>query len=106
MNIRHIVEQQITQQTREGAVVSNSAQFALLMSLFNQPGPAIYTAEDTLNQHTYHALNRPIGFSSRIDSNPVANIALLKALGDEPLIDDYSSPYDPVKSVNRLLAKA
>lgn len=106
MNIRNIVESEITQHSHEGAVVSNSAQFALLMSLFSQPGPAIYEGEDTLNQHMYHPLSRPIGFSGTITSNPQANIALLKALGEEPLVEDYSTPYDPVKSVNRLLAKA
>jgi len=103
MNIRNIVERQITRHSKEGATVSNSAQFALLMSLFSQPGPSLYSAEDKLNQHVYHALNRPISFSSTISTNPIANIALLKALVDEPLIDDISMPYDAVKSVNRLL---
>ncbi|TBR43473.1 hypothetical protein CBF23_004645 [Marinomonas agarivorans] len=105
MNIRNIVERQITQQTHEGTVVSNTAQFALLMSLFSQPGPALYDTDDMLNQHTYHPIARPIGFANKIDSNPTANIALLKALGAEPLVEDISTPYDAVNSVNRLLAK-
>lgn len=105
MNIRNIVEREITQQTYEGAAVSGTAQFALLMSLFSQPGPALYENDDTLNQHMYHPITRPIAFSHKIDGNPIANIALLKALGGEPLIEEISTPYDPVKNVNRLLAK-
>ena len=52
MNIINIVESQITQRTHAGSSVSNNAQFALLMSLFTQPGPAIYNDEDSLNQHS------------------------------------------------------
>lgn len=106
MNIRNIVERQITQQTHEGTVVSGTAQFALLMSLFSQPGPALYNTDDKLNQHMYHPVTRPIGFANKIGNNPTANIALLKALGGEPLLEDLSTPYDAVTSVNRLLTKA
>jgi len=106
MNIINIVETQITQQSRAGSSVSNSAQFALLMSLFTQPGPSIFNDEDSLNQHSYHAVNRPISFKQTIHSNPEANIALLKALGSEPLIEANSAPYDALTSVNNLIASA
>lgn len=106
MNIINIVESQITQQTRAGSSVSNNAQFALLMSLFTQPGPAILNDEDNLNQHSYHAVNRPISFNQAIHNNPEANIALLKALGSEPLIEAGSTPYDALESVNKLIASA
>jgi hypothetical protein len=106
MNIINIVESQITQQTRAGSSVSNNAQFALLMSLFTQPGPAIYNDNDSLNQHSYHAVNRPISFKQTIHTNPEANIALLKALGSEPLIEESSTPYDALASINSLIATA
>lgn len=104
MNIREIVESQITQGTRKGSPVSGNAQFALLMSLFSQPGPALIDTSDQLNQHEVHAVNRPIRFSHNITANPGANIALLKALGQEPLAVGTSTPYNPVESVNALLA--
>lgn len=106
MNIINIVESQITQQSRAGSSVSNNAQFALLMSLFTQPGPSIYNAEDTLNQHSYHAVNRPISFKQAINANPEANIALLKALDSEPLVEASSSPYDALESIHNLIASA
>ncbi|EAQ66528.1 hypothetical protein MED121_07585 [Marinomonas sp. MED121] len=106
MNIINIVESQITQRTQPGNSVSHNAQFALLMSLFTQPGPSLYNEEDTLNQHSYHAVNRPISFNQPINDNPQANIALLKALGSEPLMEAGSSPYDAVESVNNLIASA
>lgn len=106
MNIINIVESQITQRTHAGSSVSNNAQFALLMSLFTQPGPAIYNDEDSLNQHSYHAVNRPISFKQTIHTNPQANIALLKALGSEPLIEANSTPYDALESVSTLIANA
>lgn len=106
MNVRNIVEREITQQTYEGRHVSGSAQFALLMSLFSQPGPALYSTDDKMNQHSYHPITRPIAFSAKIEENPEASIALLKALGGEPLIEKLSTPYDPVQSITRLLTRA
>ena len=106
MNIRDVVESQITYGTRKGSQVSGSAQFALLMSLFSQPGPSLQGATDNLNRHEPHPVNRPIRFSHTITDNPSANIALLKALGEEPLSSGYSPPYDAIASVDNLLARA
>lgn len=106
MNIINLVESQITQRTQAGSSVSNNAQFALLMSLFTQPGPALLNDADSLNQHSYHAVNRPISFKQTIHTNPEANIALLKALGSEPLIEANSTPYNALESVNNLIASA
>lgn len=104
MNIREVVETQITQRAHRGNTVSGSADFALLMSLFSQPGPSLQNSEDTLNQHRAHAVNRPIHFSQNIGGNPSANIALLKALGEEPLADAPSPSYDPLNSVEQLIS--
>ncbi|MCZ2721146.1 hypothetical protein O1D97_05645 [Marinomonas sp. 15G1-11] len=103
MNIREIVETQITHSTQKGKAVSGNPQFALLMSLFAQPGPALQSAPDTLSQQEVHAVNRPIRFSHHISSNPSANIALLKALGEEPLALGLGEKYDPIKSIESLL---
>lgn len=103
MNIREIVETQITHATQKGKAVSGNPQFALLMSLFSQPGPALQSAPDNLSHHEAHAINRPMRFSHTISSNPGANIALLKALGEEPLSQGFNEAYDPVKSIESLL---
>ncbi|BDX03780.1 hypothetical protein MACH16_25280 [Marinomonas pontica] len=101
MNIREIVETQITQSSKAGSPVSGNAHFALLMSLFNQPGPSIMDAPDTLSQHPPHAVTRPMQFSHHIGENPIANIALLKALSAEPLAEGPAYQYDPVESLER-----
>lgn len=104
MNIRDVAEVQITQATQKGKSVSGNAQFALMMSLFSQPGPSIQNTPDTLTHQEVHAVNRPISFSHNISVNPGANIALLKALGEEPLATGIGLEYDPVKSIDSLLA--
>ncbi|TDO98213.1 hypothetical protein [Marinomonas balearica] len=107
MNVREIVESQLTQRTQPGRQVSGSADFALFMSLFSQPGPSVQGTADPLNQHEPHAVTRPIQFTQSISSNPTANIALLKALSQEPLAVGGTSPYDAVEAVdNLLIAKA
>ncbi|WP_191601064.1 hypothetical protein [Marinomonas algicola] len=103
MDIRNIVETQITHSTQKGKAVSGNPQFALLMSLFSQPGPTLQNTPDNLSHHEVHAINRPIRFSHTITSNPSANIALLKALGEEPLAQGLSEAYDAVKSIESLL---
>ncbi|MBJ7537024.1 hypothetical protein [Marinomonas transparens] len=99
MNIRDIVEVQVTQGSKAGKPVSGSAQFALLMSLFNQPGPSLIDTPDTQNLHEPHALTRPIQFSHNISGNPSANIALLKALSEEPLAPGPAYQYDLVENL-------
>ncbi|WP_425641656.1 hypothetical protein ACPUEK_17640 [Marinomonas gallaica] len=103
MNIRDVLETQLTHEVKAGARVSGNANFALFMSLFSQPGPSLRNAEDTLNQHQPHAVNRPIQFSAGIGSNPTANIALLKALSHEPLAQGAASAYNAVDAVDNLL---
>lgn len=104
MNIREIVETQITQSSKAGQAVSGNANFALLMSLFNQPGPSIMNADDELSFHQPHALTRPMQFSNNIGENPIANIALLKALSQEPLASGPAYQYDAVESLERQLS--
>lgn len=99
MNIREIVETQVTQSSQAGNPVSGNAHFALMMSLFSQPGPSLMAAPDTLNTHKPHALTRSLQFSNDIGENPIANIALLKALSLEPLIEGPAYQYDVVKSL-------
>ncbi|NVK73338.1 hypothetical protein C0J08_04300 [Marinomonas sp. CT5] len=101
MNIREIVETQLTQASKEGKPVSGSANFALLMSLFNQPGPSIMDTPDELNFHQSHAITRPMQFSHEIGANPVANIALLKALSFEPLANGPAHEYDAVENLEQ-----
>ncbi|WP_111638121.1 hypothetical protein [Marinomonas shanghaiensis] len=103
MNIREIVETQVTQSSRAGQAVSGNANFALLMSLFNQPGPSLMDTPDQLSQHQPHAITRPIQFSHSIGENPLANIALLKALSFEPLAEGPAYQYDAVESLERQL---
>lgn len=99
MNIRDIVEVQVTQGSQAGRSVSGSAQFALLMSLFNQPGPSIIDSPDALSEHQPHAITRPIHFSHDISENPIANIALLKALSAEPLAQGPAYQVDTIESL-------
>ena len=99
MNIRDVVQTQFTQSTTAGKPVSGNAQFALLMSLFSQPGPAIIDMPDTRVQHEPHALIRPIQFSNSIVENPTANIALLKALNEEPLAQGMPFHYNAVEAL-------
>jgi hypothetical protein len=101
MNIREIVETQITQNSKAGNPVSGNAHFALMMSLFSQPGPSLVNTADTLNAHQPHALTRPIQFSQRIGGNPMANLALLKALSLEPLANGAAYQYDAVESLEQ-----
>ncbi|MCB5161042.1 hypothetical protein [Marinomonas algarum] len=101
MNIRDVVETQVTQSSQAGQPVSGNAHFALLMSLFNQPGPSIIDTPDTLSAHQPHAITRPIQFSHSISENPSANIALLKALSLEPLAEGRSTPYDAVENLEQ-----
>jgi len=101
MNIRDIVETQVTQSSQAGKSVSGNAQFALLMSLFNQPGPSLIDTPDELNFHQPHALTRPMQFSHSIKENPIANIALLKALSQEPLAEGPAYQYDAVESLEQ-----
>jgi len=101
MNIREIVETQVTQSSKAGNPVSGNAHFALMMSLFSQPGPSLIAAPDTLNEHKPHALTRSMQFSHNIGENPVANIALLKALSLEPLAEGPAYQYDVVESVEK-----
>ena len=99
MNIREIVETQVTQSYNEGSPVSGNAHFALMMSLFSQPGPSLMDSPDTLNAHQPHAITRSMQFSNNIGENPVANIALLKALSLEPLAEGTAYQYDAVESL-------
>ncbi|KZN13531.1 hypothetical protein [Marinomonas sp. TW1] len=99
MSIREIVETQVTQSNLAGKSVSGSPQFALMMSLFSQPGPSLINAKDRLNEHQAHAITRPMHFSQGISHNPVANIALLKALNQEPLAEGTPFEYDLVESL-------
>ncbi|AWX99797.1 hypothetical protein A8139_07180 [Marinomonas primoryensis] len=101
MNIREIVETQVTQSSKAGKPVSGNAQFALLMSLFNQPGPPLINTPDTLSFHQPHAITRPMHFSHSIEENPIANIALLKALSFEPLAEGPAYQYDAVESLEQ-----
>jgi len=101
MSIREIVETQVTQSSKAGKPVSGSAHFALLMSLFNQPGPSILDSPDELSFHQPHAITRPMQFSHGISKNPVANIALLKALSFEPLAPGPAYQYDAVESLEQ-----
>ncbi|MCW4629198.1 MULTISPECIES: hypothetical protein [Marinomonas] len=103
MNIRDIVETQVTQSSRAGQPVSGNANFALLMSLFSQPGPSLIDTADKLSQHQPHAVTRPMQFSQSIGENPIANIALLKALSFEPLAEGPAYQYDAVESLERQL---
>ena len=104
MNIREIVETQVTQSSKAGQPVSGSAHFALLMSLFNQPGPSIIDSPDELSFHQPHALTRPMQFSQGIGENPIANIALLKALSLEPLARGPAYKYDVVESLEKQIS--
>lgn len=101
MNIREIVETQVTQSSKAGQPVSGSAHFALLMSLFNQPGPSVINTPDELSFHQPHAITRPMQFSHSIKENPIANIALLKALSFEPLAEGPAHQYDAVESLEQ-----
>lgn len=103
MNIRDVVESQLTHEVKPGTKVSGSANFALFMSLFTQPGPSLRTAPDTLNQHEPHAVTRPIQFSQSMQGDPTASIALLKALSHEPLATGASAAYDAVAALDNLL---
>lgn len=104
MNIRSVVETQLTQSSHAGTPVSGSANFALFMSLFSQPGPAVLDTEDTLNQHQPHALTRPIQFSHSIMENPEANIAMLKSLSEEPLAQGPAYQYNAVEALENQLS--
>ncbi|MFD1382005.1 hypothetical protein ACFQ45_01415 [Rhodanobacter aciditrophus] len=104
MNIRDVLETQLTSEVRPGGKVSGSANFALFMSLFTQPGPSLREQADTLNQHQPHAVTRPIQFSSQISANPGANIALLKALSQEPLAEGPAAAYDAVEALDNLIS--
>lgn len=104
MNIRDIVETQVTQSSQAGKAVSGNAHFALLMSLFSQPGPAIIDTQDTLSVHQPHAITRPMQFSHSISDNPVANIALLKALSLEPLAEGPAYQYDAVENLEQQIS--
>ncbi|GAB3480691.1 hypothetical protein [Marinomonas epiphytica] len=99
MNIRGVVETQLTQRSQPGQPVNGNAQFALFMSLFNQPGPATLEAEDTFVQHEPHAVVRPTQFSHSIANNPTANIALIKALGEEPLASGPAYQLDVIETL-------
>jgi hypothetical protein len=101
MNIREIVETQLTQSSKAGRPVSGNAHFALLMSLFNQPGPSVINTPDELSFHQPHAITRPIQFSHSIGENPIANIALLKALSFEPLAEGPAYQYDAIESLEQ-----
>ncbi|MBM6551484.1 hypothetical protein [Marinomonas ostreistagni] len=104
MNIRDVLETQLTHEVKAGNRVSGNANFALFMSLFSQPGPSLRNDVDTLNQHEPHAVTRPIQFSASIGSNPSANIALLKALSHEPLASGAMAAYNAVEAVDNLLS--
>lgn len=104
MNIRDVLETQLTHEVKAGGRVSGNANFALFMSLFTQPGPSLRTAEDTLSLHEPHAVTRPIQFSGGINSNPTANLALLKALSQEPLAQGNVAAYDAVAAVDNLIS--
>lgn len=101
MNIREIIETQVTQSYNAGKPVSGNAHFALMMSLFSQPGPSLINYPDTLNAHQPHALTRSMQFSHEIGENTVANIALAKALSMEPLAEGPAYQYDVVESVEK-----
>lgn len=101
MNIREIVETQVTQSSQAGQPVSGNAHFALMMSLFSQPGPSLFDEPDTLNEHQPHAVIRPMQFSNEIASNTVANIALLKSLSQEPLASGPAYTYDAIESLEQ-----
>lgn len=104
MNIRDVLETQLTHEVKPGNRVSGNANFALFMSLFTQPGPSLRTEADTLNQHEPHAVTRPIQFSGNIGNNPSANIALLKALSQEPLARGPATAYNAVEAVDNLIS--
>lgn len=104
MNIRDVLETQLTHEVKPGNRVSGSANFALFMSLFSQPGPSLRSDVDTLNQHEPHAVNRPIQFSGSIGTNPEANIALLKALSQEPLANGRGAEYNAIDAVDNLIS--
>ncbi|MEO9655874.1 hypothetical protein [Marinomonas sp.] len=104
MNIRGIVETQLTQDSRAGKAVSGDAQFALFMSLFTQPGPPVMETNDELNQHQPHAITRPAYFSQGIANNPEANIALLKALAAEPLAEGSAYQYDAIANLENQIS--
>lgn len=104
MNIRDVLETQLTHEVRKGEKVSGSANFALFMSLFTQPGPSLRDQADTLNQHQPHAVTRPIQFSGQISANPGANIALLKALSQEPLAEGPAAQYNAVEALDNLIS--
>ncbi|CUB05126.1 hypothetical protein [Marinomonas fungiae] len=104
MNIRDVLETQLTHEVKAGSRVSGNANFALFMSLFTQPGPSLRNAEDTLSVHEPHAVTRPIQFSGGIGANPTANLALLKALSQEPLAQGNIAAYDAVAAVDNLIS--
>ncbi|MBJ7549825.1 hypothetical protein JHD44_03970 [Marinomonas ostreistagni] len=104
MNIRNVIETQLTHEVKAGSPVSGNANFALFMSLFTQPGPSIQNQEDTLSRHEPHAVTRPIQFSGGIEANPTANLALLKALSHEPLAQGNLAAYDAVAAVDNLIS--
>lgn len=104
MNIRDVLETQLTHEVKSGSRVSGNANFALFMSLFSQPGPSIRNDVDTLNQHQPHAVTRPIQFSSTIGTNPTANLALLKALSHEPLAQGNAAAYNAVEAFDNLIS--
>ncbi|RBP83080.1 hypothetical protein EBI01_12285 [Marinomonas rhizomae] len=104
MNIREVVETQVTQSSKAGKPVSGNAHFALLMSLFNQPGPSVIDTPDELSVHQPHAITRPIQFSHGIGANPIANIALLKALSFEPLAEGPAHKYDAIESLEQQIS--
>ena len=101
MNIREIVETQITQNSRAGNPVSGNAHFALMMSLYSQPGPSLLDTVDKLNAHQAHSITRSIQFSQRIGENPTANLALLKALSLEPLAEGEAYEYDIIENLEQ-----
>lgn len=104
MNIRDVLETQLTHEVKAGGRVSGNANFALFMSLFTQPGPSLRNAEDSLSVHEPHAVTRPIQFSGGIGANPTANLALLKALSQEPLAQGNIAAYDAVAAVDNLIS--
>ena len=104
MNIRNVIETQLTHEVKAGSPVSGNANFALFMSLFTQPGPSIQNQEDTLSRQEPHAVTRPIQFSGGIEANPTANLALLKALSHEPLAQGNLAAYDAVAAVDNLIS--
>ncbi|MCV2401547.1 hypothetical protein OFY17_01500 [Marinomonas sp. C2222] len=101
MNIRQIVETQVTQSAKTSPVMSGNANFALMMSLFSQPGPSIVNNQDTLNKHEPHAITRPIQLSQGLSGDPIANIALIKALSNEPLATGQAYQHDIIDTVEQ-----